>query len=89
MTLLILLGMGLCGIVLCAGACFVGDPDCILGQFLDRATRMAKFMVPVLLLLLCLHATCDVGALSKTILDTVVENTGGLSFNYGFFSSSG
>jgi hypothetical protein len=89
MTLLILFGIGLCGVVLSAGAFLVGDSDGILARFLDHATRMAKFMVGCLLLLLCLHATLDLSDLSETVLDTVVENTESFASRSNFFSNSG
>ncbi len=74
MVLLVLFGTGLFGIALCVGTCLAGGSDRVLARLLDQGIRIAKFAVPVLLLLLLLCAIYDFDVLSEGILARFIEN---------------
>jgi hypothetical protein len=89
MTFLVLFGTGLCGIILSVGMCFAGEPGSLSARLLSRGIRIAKITVPILLLLLCLHATCDLDGLSKQVLGDLVENVRDFVCRHGSLFSSG
>jgi hypothetical protein len=74
MMMLVLCGTGLFGIVLSTGTYFARKSDPGLARFLEQAVRLAKFAVPVCLLLLFLCASSDFASPVKDILGKMVEN---------------
>jgi hypothetical protein len=89
MGLLVLFGTGLFGIVLSVGTYVVGNSDPASGRFLDPLARIAKFAVPVVLVLLGLHATYDLVDLSTQIVDKLAQNVESIPCRISFLFSSG
>ena len=89
MGLLVLFGTGLFGIVLSVGSLFAGSSDPGVARFLHRVSRLAKFVVPILLVLLYLHATCDLATLSRGVFGKMADNVESFACRCGPYFNSG
>lgn len=89
MGIIVLLGAGLLGIVLSFGAYLSGGSGSGSVRFLDRVARIARWAVPAVLVLLYLHATCDLAAISREVLGIFNDHVGDFECRYGSFFSSG
>ena len=89
MGILVLFGTGLLGIVLSVGTYLSGTSGSGSVRFLDRVAQIAKLAVPAALILLYLHATCDLSAMSREVLGIFTDNVGDFECRYSSFFNSG
>jgi len=89
MGILVLFGAGLLGIVLSFGTYLTGSSGSGAVRFLDRVARIARLAVPAALILLYLHATYDLTAISREALGIFTDNVGDFECRYSSFFSSG
>ncbi len=88
MGIWVLCGTGLAGIVLSVGMYLAGGAKSASGSVVDRLASVAKIAVPVGLILLYLHATYDLAAISKEVMGIFADNVGSSGCRYSSFFNS-
>jgi hypothetical protein len=89
MAMLVLFGTGLLGIVLSVGTYLSSSSEPGSVRFVEQVARVAKFAVPAVLVLFYLHATYDLGAITREVLSIFTDNLGSFGCRYSSFFSSG
>jgi len=77
---LVLFGTGLFGIVLSIGTYLAVSSQHARARVLDNIVLIAKFAVPLLLVLVYLHARYDLAPMVKEMLSTAIDNVDSLKW---------
>lgn len=77
---LVLFGTGLFGIVLSIGAYLVVGSERARARVLDQIVLIAKFAVPLLLVLVYLHTRYDLLPMVEGMLSTALDNLDGMGW---------
>ena len=85
MGIWVLCGTGLAGIVLSVGMYLAAGARSASESAVDRLATIAKIAVPVGLILLYLHATYDLAALSEEVVGIFADNVGSSECRYSSF----
>ena len=78
---LVLFGTGLFGIVLSIGTYLAVSSEHARQRVLDHVVLIAKFAVPLLLVLVYLHARYDLAPMVTEMLSTMLDNVEGLRWH--------
>lgn len=77
----VLFGTGLFGIVLSIGTYLAVSSEHARARVLDHVVSIAKFAVPLLLVLVYLHARYDLAPMVMEMLSTMLHNVGSLAWH--------
>ena len=89
MGILVLFGTGLLGIVLSVGTYLSGTAEPGALRFVEQVGRIARFAIPAVLILVYLHVSYDLAAISREVLSIFTDNLGSFQCRSSSFFSSG